>query len=81
MERHRQLRDMKLPIKALDQIGSRAPSSIYDARPTSLNQLQSSQTCVTILADDEVVVDGMPSGVAIWTIALVIWISGCDGVG
>src|SRR5882757_7170478 len=23
----------------------------------------------------------MPSGVAIWTIALVIWISACEGVG
>jgi hypothetical protein len=23
----------------------------------------------------------MPSGVAIWTYALVIWISACDGVG
>src|SRR5438132_4181037 len=61
-ERHRQHRNTKLPIKTLDQICSRATSSICDGQLTSLNQLQSSQTCVTILAGDEVVVDGMPSG-------------------
>src|SRR5256885_529745 len=57
-ERHRQPRNSKLPIKTLDQICSRATSSIYDGQLTSLNQLQSPQTYVTILADDEVVVDG-----------------------
>jgi hypothetical protein len=36
---------------------------------------------VTVLADDDVVVDGMPSGAAMSTIALVIWMSACDGEG
>ena len=35
-----------------------------------------------VLADDDVIVHGNAEpGVAIWTIALVIWISACDGVG
>jgi hypothetical protein len=37
------------------------------------------QTCVTVLADDDVVVDGNAERVAIWTIAFVIWISACGG--
>jgi hypothetical protein len=56
--RHRQLRNTKLQITTLDQICSRAPSSIYDGHLTSLDKLQSSQTCVTVLADDDVLVDG-----------------------
>jgi hypothetical protein len=48
----------KLPIMALDQICSRAPSSIRDGRLSSLDEPQSSQTCVTALADDDVVVHG-----------------------
>jgi hypothetical protein len=47
-----------LQITTLDQICSRAPSSIYDGHLTSLDKLQSSQTCVTVLADDDVLVDG-----------------------
>jgi hypothetical protein len=79
-ERHRQVPNTKLPIMALDQICSRAPSSIRDGRLTSLDEPQSSQTCVTVLADDDVVVHGNAE-VTIRTIALIIWMSGWDGAG
>jgi hypothetical protein len=36
---------------------------------------------VTVLADDDVVMHGDSERLAISTIALVIWISACDGVG
>jgi hypothetical protein len=36
---------------------------------------------VPVLADDDVVVHEMPSGAAMSTVALVIWMSACDGVG
>src|SRR5918996_5200708 len=48
----------KLQIKALDQICSRVPRSIYDELLISLDELQPSQTCVTVLADDDVHVWG-----------------------
>ena len=47
---------------------------------TPLDELQSSQTCVTVLADDDVVVDGSAERGGNSTIALVIWIS-ARGVG
>ncbi len=50
-------------------------------RMTASDQLQPLQARMPVLADDDVIVHGMPSRVAIWTIALVIWISACDGVG
>jgi hypothetical protein len=71
----------KLQIKARDQICSRAPCSIYDGPLTLLDELQSSQTCVTALADDDMVVEEMPTGLARSTIAFVIWISACGAVG
>jgi hypothetical protein len=46
-----------------------------------LDQLQPLQTCMPVLADDDVVVHGNAERGAIWTIALVIWMSACDGVG
>jgi len=63
-ESSRQLRTTKSPIKALDQICSRAPCSIYDEPLTLPDELQSSQTCVTVLADDDMVVEEMPTGLA-----------------
>jgi hypothetical protein len=42
---------------------------------TALDQLQSSQTCVTVLADDDVVVHGNAERGGNSTIAFVIWIS------
>ena len=50
-------------------------------RMTASDQLQPLQTRMPVLADDMWSCTEMPSGVAIWTIALVIWISACDGVG
>jgi hypothetical protein len=43
-----------LQIKALDQICSRAPCSIYDGPLTQLDKQQSSQTCVNVPADDDI---------------------------
>ena len=48
---------------------------------TPLDELQSSQTCVTVLADDDVVVDGNAERGGNSTIAFVIWISACGAVG
>jgi len=50
-------------------------------RMTASDQLQPLQTRMPVLADDNVVVHGNAERVATWTIALVIWISACDGVG
>jgi hypothetical protein len=46
-----------------------------------LNQPQPLQTRVPVLADNDVVVHGIPNGVATSTIACVIVMSACDGVG
>ena len=48
---------------------------------TPLDELQSSQTCVTVLADDDVVVDGSAERGGNSTIAFVIWISARGAVG
>ena len=55
-KRHRQLPNTKLPIRHGTKYAV-APSSIYDDQ-ASLDELQSLQTCVTVLADDDVAVDG-----------------------
>jgi ubiquinone/menaquinone biosynthesis C-methylase UbiE len=57
-----------LPIIGLHASLERCLNSVFDAM-------------LPILADDDVVVNRYPQGAAMSTIALVIWISACDGVG
>jgi hypothetical protein len=50
-------------------------------RPPQSYQAQPLQARVSVLADDNVIGPTMPSGLVISTIALVISMSVCDGVG
>ncbi len=45
-----------------------------------LDQFHPPQARMPVLADDDVSCTDMPSGVAMSTIALVIWMSACEGV-
>jgi len=62
------------------EVGSALGDGLYSAG-RGLDQLQPLQTRMAVLADDDVVVHGNAERPAMSTIARVIWISACDGVG